>query len=156
MDSNSAHIYEPARHTLAPPWPAPRRGSGRGLGRFDRVVLAPGVETADQRRRIEAFFVEVERRTGARCFVWSGAIGDDRSVMIGLPCCPIGNLARRHTDTARDDVVVAPDGGSGSHVEDDRRIRTCQAGGQLFRGHPRYAGGITAEQTADRLLPFLR
>src|SRR5262245_26652995 len=79
-------------------WPATRiNHSGRDLNRLDRVTFAPGIETADEGGGIEPFFAEVERRPGARRFVWSGAVSDHRAVMVGLALCPVRHLTGWHT-----------------------------------------------------------
>jgi hypothetical protein len=40
-------------------------------------VVAPGVEAAFEDGGVEAVLEKLTRHTGARGFVWSGAVGDD-------------------------------------------------------------------------------
>src|SRR5829696_1594857 len=95
----------------------------------------------------------MSRRTGARRFVWSGAVRDDWLAW-RLPGRPLADLVRRHTHTAGNSRFAAARR-AGTHVEQDRRVGTRKRYSQLLRCDPRNILVVATEQPSRRRLPFL-
>ena len=80
-----------------------RRALLEGL---DIADFTPGVEPALEGTRVEAHGNQLERRTGARSLVQSGAVQRDQAIAI-LLAAPIGHLVRAHVDRVGDPEGVA-------------------------------------------------
>lgn len=79
--------------------------SGSGPGPGDGVSLAPGIEPADEGGCIKPEGPEMRRRTGARCFVWSGAVSNNW-LRARLQRCPHADLVGWHSDAAGNSIVA--------------------------------------------------
>lgn len=88
--------------------------------RLHRITVPPGAIPAGKRLRVKASAVQLERHTGARPFVGSGAVRHDQSP--GLLERIGRELVGRDADAAGDLAVVALVLGTASDVQDDRGV----------------------------------
>jgi hypothetical protein len=95
-------------------------------------LLAPRVESAAKRRRVESHFLKLPRRTGARRLVGSGAVRDDRLVP-GALRRPVLDLVRRDAHGAGNALRIPLKARPRSHVQDERRVRSGEAPCELAR-----------------------
>ncbi len=87
------------------PYPS-RPWLGHSFGPNDWIPLAPGSEPPGEGGCIKPDAPEVSSRTGARRFIWSGTVGDDRAPA-WLSLCPVADLPWQELHTAGDPLVAS-------------------------------------------------
>ena len=97
--------------------------SGSGLYRRYWVALSPGGEAAGQGRSVEPDRAKMSRRTGARRFVRSGAVGNDWPPG-WLSARPVAHFIRRHSHAAGDFGITSSARRAGAYIEQNRRVGT--------------------------------
>ena len=112
--------------------------------RLNRIALTPRPDAAHKRGRIPAMPSQLQRRTGARRLVLSGAVQDNRPVR-RLADRPVRNLVRQHTYVAWNPWRVAFITGARPYIQDVQTLARFHPFMQILNADPSDALAVSAK-----------